>query len=512
MTLVSRPALEVSQISKTFVGQRVLADLQLRLSPGEIHALLGQNGSGKSTFIKILSGYHAPDPGGTVNVDGQALVFASAESSARLGMRFVHQDLGLVDSLSIADNMCLSSGFPRRFGTIRAKQLHKDVGDALEFAGLDLDPEQPVGDLLPALRASVAIARAIHEPEGSEIKLLVLDEATATLPYKDVEEFLRTVRKIANRGVTVLYVSHHLNETFDIADTVTILRDGRSVHSSPVAELDYDSLVDKLVGSELAILSTQSLKEAGRNDTEQSTFSVSEFNTEQLDAINLSVRGGEIVGVAGITGSGRESLLSALYGAVPRLSGTVTVAGRALRPSRPDDALRAGVTYLPSDRARRSAFMTLAARENITISDVRRSWKFPRIRMQSERSEVQNWFETLNIKPRGGAEMPLSTFSGGNQQKAILARILRCQAQTLLLENPTEGVDVGAKAEIHKQVLAAAQRGMAILISSVDDEELSLLCDRVVVMHGGRIRTTLENHPDEISITGAVLGTEGDVA
>ena len=294
-------ALVARDLSKSFVGQQRLTDLNLEIASGEIHALLGQNGSGKSTFIKILSGYHAPDPGGMVWIDGQELSLRSPEASARLGMRFVHQDLGLIDALSIADNMSFGSGFPSTLGTIQSKRLRFEVRRALEFVGLDLDPDEPVGDLVPTLKAGVAIARALRESQGSKIKVLVLDEATATLPFQEVEHFLKSVKTVAERGVAVLYVSHHLNETFAIADTVTVLRDGHTVHNSPVANLTHDSLVQILVGHEVA--PARSLRTvAGEMERDAIALDVKELTSGIVSGVDLKVRGGEIVGIAGIDG------------------------------------------------------------------------------------------------------------------------------------------------------------------------------------------------------------------
>jgi ribose transport system ATP-binding protein len=487
------PALSVRGLSKTFAGSTALADLDLDIAAGEVHALLGQNGSGKSTFIKILSGYHVPDAGGSVRVAGESLPFGSAESSQKLGMRFVHQDLALVDVLPVADNMSLGPGYPQTMGTVRSRRLRCAVRRDLQVVGLHMDPGAAVGSLAPSERTGVAIARAIKELPDSEIKVLVLDEPTATLPHDEVARLLSIIRAVAQRGVGVLYVSHHLDETLSIADTVTVLKDGRRVRVWSRAQVSHDALVSALAGD-------TALGESGPRPRRPPPDSpvpskpllvVRGLRAGVIQGFDLSARAGEIVGIAGVTGSGRDALLPAIYGAAARQGGEVAVEGQRVSRPRPGHAMRAGMAYVPSDRKNNAVFGDLSARENLTISDVSAFWKFPALRRQLELTEVARWFDSLSIRPASRHDLPLSVYSGGNQQKVILARWLRRNAKVLLLDEPTEGVDVGAQAMIHHHILSAAARGSAVLISSVNIEELEKLCDRVVVLNRGRVVTTL---------------------
>ena len=501
MTTTSRRqlALGVRNISKHFGGTYALAGLDLEIARGEVHALLGSNGSGKSTLIKILSGYHIPEPGGSIQVDGKPMTFGSPDVSARLGMRFVHQDLALVDSLSVADNMSIGSGFPSRFGTVDSRRLRADALADLEFVGLDLDPRQPVASLGPARRAGVAIARALRHWRESSIKLLVLDEPTAALPSDEVVHLLQIVRTVAAKDVAVLYVSHHLAETFAIADAVTVLRDGRAVASGTVSRFARDSLAKVLVGADLPDVAS------GRpplQEAKDPVLAVRGLSAGAFEDLDLDVGPGEIVGIAGITGSGREDVLPGVFGAAPPRQGEVWVSGRRLPASRPDAAIKAGITYLPSDRHVNSIFSGLSARENLTIGALRKFWRFPLLRKSRETAEAADWFDKIDIKPRYGYEMPMSALSGGNQQKVLLARALRRGGKVLLLADPTEGVDLGAKAEIHRHVLTAAANGMAVIVTSLDAEELTTLCHRVLVMRGGRVADVLvgdEIHPAGIT-------------
>jgi ribose transport system ATP-binding protein len=486
-------ALSIRNLNKTFGATRVLTNFSLDIAVGEVHAVLGQNGSGKSTLIKVLSGYHVPDLGGTITVDGNSLTFGSAERSANLGLRFVHQDLALVNSLSVSDNMCLGTGYPHTAGTVRARALKTQTYRDLEYVGLEVSPDAIVGSLTPAQRACVAIARSLKGISDDRIKVLVLDEPTATLAHREVGKLLEIVRDVAKRGVAILYVSHDLAEALSVADAVTVLRDSLKVGTWPTFDLTHDALVNALVGS---MPGRSQESRASRVEPialpSSDVLEVRDLRSGVIDGVSFTVRSGEIVGVAGLTGSGREELLPAIFGANERLSGVVTVEGRALSRSHPKVSVDSGIAYVPDDRKTNALFGKLTARENLTISDVARFWRFPRIRRRKETVEVHEWFEALDIRPKDGHEIASEVFSGGNQQKIILARWLRRDAKVLLLAEPTEGVDVGAQAIIRRQIISSASSGAAVLMSSVSGDELCALCDRVIVLRHGKIAATLK--------------------
>src|SRR3712207_873199 len=325
------PALRATGVSKTFAGVVALDNLHLVIEHGEVHALLGENGSGKSTFIKILSGYHAPDPGGDVRVDDTEVHLGAPESSYALGCRFVHQDLGLIDSSSVLDNLFMSSGFPTRAGTVRRREAERQARIDLARVGLDhIDPHALLASLTPAVKTGVAVARALRADSATPVRVLVLDEPTATLPDDEVHQLLDIVRQVASRGVGVLYVTHRLDEVFDIADRASVLRDGRLVATEPTGNLTRAQLVNLLLGSELDELqaATENLHpEVGAAPV----LDVADLRGGPLRGVSLAVRPGDIVGIAGITGSGRETVLGTIFGASPRKSGEVRVAeiGRA---------------------------------------------------------------------------------------------------------------------------------------------------------------------------------------
>jgi ribose transport system ATP-binding protein len=476
-------ALSVRHLSKSFGGGAALTDVDLDVPPGHVHALVGENGSGKSTLIKIISGYHRPDSG-TVMIGGAALPFGNPDASHAMGGRFVHQNLGLVHSLSVLDNLLLQRGFPTRLGTISRRGAAAAAAEALAAVSLDVSLDTLVGDLTPAERTGVAIARAFSRDPRSAPRLLVLDEPTATLPEREVSKLL-TITRAAAREVGVLYVTHRLDEIFEIAEVVTVLRDGRVHARTPVAGLTRPALVKQLVGNELTEVSRQSSALPGTDG--RVVLDVRGISTSVLQDVCLQVRAGEIVGIAGITGSGRETVCPAIFGAVAKTGGQVLADGTPLPDGQPHASIEAGVAMIPGDRQRYGGILGLTARENLTITGLRPHWRTGLVRKRSERQEGAQWFRDLDIRPAAGYELAFGSFSGGNQQKLVFAKWLRTHPKVLLIDEPTQGVDIGAKAALHGQILQAARDGAAVLVSSADTDELAALCNEVVVLQWGKV-------------------------
>ena len=496
--------LEVESVSKTFTRTKALSSVSMTIEPGEVHALLGQNGSGKSTLIKILSGYHAPDLGGGIRIQGQDLPIQSPVSSYRLGCRFVQQDLGLVSTLSVLDNMSLGSGFPTSLGTIREKATYKQAKDDLERLGLDINPKASVAWLSASERTGVAIARALREDPEYPACLLVLDEPTATLPVDEVDQLLDRVSAMAATGVGVLYVTHHLGEVFRVAHNVSIFRDGVVVGAGPVKDFDHAGIVELLAGEELLAEETESRREKKAREAareHETVFQVAGLRAGALAGVSFGVERGEIVGIAGLAGSGRDSVLGASFGALARSAGDVILGGETLPPGRPDVAIDRGIAYLAPDRKIGGGVMTMSARENLTLPDLKPFWKGGLLRRRAETSRTREWFERLSVRPANAVNDPLSIFSGGNQQKILFGKWLSQKPSVFLLDEPTQGVDVGAKADLHRELITAAQAGAAVVVSSSDLEELADLCDRVLVIVDGRVSAEL---------SGAEL-TEGNI-
>lgn len=498
------PALAIAGVSKAFGATIALKPLDLEIARGEIHALVGENGSGKSTFIKLLAGYHQPDAGEAF-VDGRPLKLGSADSAYELGVRFVHQDLGLISDLSVEDNLHLTHGFPTRFGALRAKAMRTRTREAMERLNLSIRPDAAVETLSPAQRTGLAVARALQQDSAAPARVIVMDEPTATLPQDEVARLLEAVREVAARDVAVIFVTHRLDELAGFADRVTVLRDGVKQTTLPTRELTRRQIVHLMVGAELeeAAAEAQALETVGNAPV----LTVSHLDSVPIRDVNFSVSSGEILGIAGLTGSGRETLLSAVFGGAPRDGGDVRVGDDPLPPNRPDAAVRLGIGYVPPDRKSSGALLDLSAQENLVLPALRPLWKFPALRENNASREAAHWFKELDVRPIEGQRRALSTFSGGNQQKVVLAKWLRVGSRVLLLDEPTQGVDVGAKAVIYHHLVKAAAEGACVVVSSSDSDELASLCHRVLVLLDGRVAAELVG--DAVStknISAAVLG------
>ena len=417
---------------------------------------------------------------------------SSPDSAYALGCRFVHQDLGLIDSSSVVDNLCMNTGFPTKFGTVRQRAARRQARADLAKVGLsEVNPGALVGTLTPAMKTGVAVARALRQVRGTAVKLLVLDEPTATLPDNEVQNLLDIVRQVASSGVGVLYVTHRLDEVFQVADRVTVLRDGHKAATEPTTALDRKRLINLLIGSELdEIHAAVENLDAPATDKE-SALRVDNLAAPPLRDVSFAIEPGDVVGVAGITGSGRETLLGAIFGANIRDSGTVLINGTVVKARRPDLSMGLGMAYLPPDRKILGGIMEFSARENLALSDLSPFWRGLVLRRGAERKETRSWFERLSVRPSDAVEQRLMAFSGGNQQKVLFGKWLRLRPAIFLLDEPTQGVDIGAKAELHRQLLEAAEQGAGVLVSSSDIDELAALCRRVLVLRDGEIVTEL---------------------
>ena len=480
-TIDVTPLLRVRGMSKTFPGLKALDDVSLEVRPGEIVAVLGHNGSGKSTLVKILAGVYNADPGAVVEVRDDTGQLAT-DSAARSELHFIHQDLGLADILSTVENLGLGRT-PRGRGLapVRAAAERRHARELVSRFGADFDVTLPVGRLSPAQRAIVAIARAMDgwsRPEG----VLILDEPTTALQGDEVRILFEGVRRAAQSGAGVVFISHRLDEVLSLADRVVVLRDGRVVASEPTSRLDHDAMVTLIAGRAVADLSVN--REQGPGDP---VLEVTGISGTEIDGFSLTLRAGEIVGVGGILGSGREQLGPMLFGARHRAGGRVTVTGDELAPSDTVAAIEAGMAYVAADRRRGGAVMEMTVRENLTLPAMRPLRRmFGRLDARSERAETHAWMATVGLRPPN-PEQPLKLFSGGNQQKVVLAKWLRIRPRVLLLDEPTQGVDVGAKAAIYELILAARDEGAGVLLCSSDTKELVTLCDRVLVLKDGRV-------------------------
>jgi ribose transport system ATP-binding protein len=485
--------LQLRHLTKSFGGQIALRDVDLSVAYGEVHALVGQNGSGKSTLIKVLSGYHQPDTGAAAELDGRPFQLGSAHAARAAGLRFVHQDLALVLQLSILDNMMLGRTYPVGLGgRIRWGTATERVAGYLRQVGVEADPRSAVGSLSLTERSAVAIARALSDTGHGRL-LLVLDEPTAALPSDEVGRLLDGVSQLRADGHGVLIVSHHLGEVLDIADRITVLRDGEVAASVTRGQVDHRQLTELIVGhsGQVADAVTHGASEDQR--AQDPVLRVRQLRGGRVRGLDFEIRPGEIVGVAGITGSGRESVASVLTGGLPH-DGEVAISGRRLQSGRPHRVLAAGAATVPGERARLGVFPNLGVRTNMTISLLERHSRWGRISRVRERAEVNEWIVRLGIVTQG-PDAPIQSLSGGNQQKVLVARALRTRPKVLVLDDPTQGIDIGARAQIHDVIERCAADGIGILLVSTDSDELAQLSDRILIMAGGRCARVLERGP-----------------
>ena len=486
--------LRLRHVAKSFGEQAALRDVDLSVEYGEVHALVGQNGSGKSTLIKLLSGYHQPDPGAEAELDGRPFQLGSTHAARAAGLRFVHQDLALVLPLSILDNMMLGRPYPVGLGgRIRWRVAADRASGYLRQVGVEADVRSAVGSLSMSERSAVAIARALSDTGHGRL-LIVLDEPTAALPADDVDRLLEAIGRLRTEGHGVLLVSHHLGEVLGIADRITVLRDGHVAASAPRADVDQRRLTELIVGHSVAVPDAGHRQATALGDGDQdAVLRVRGLAGGRISDLDFDIRAGEIVGVAGITGSGRESLAPLLTGGLPH-RGEIEVAGSLLAPGRPRGVVAAGVAAVPGERARLGVFPNFGVRANMTISQLDRHLRWGRIVRSAERREAREWIDRLGIVPPG-PDTPMPSLSGGNQQKVLVARALRTRPKLLVLDDPTQGIDVGARAQIHRVIERCAGEGIAILLVSTDSDELARLSDRVLILSGGRLARILERGP-----------------
>jgi ribose transport system ATP-binding protein len=466
------PIIETRGLVKRFGGTVALDHVDFAVRRGEVHALLGENGAGKSTLIKILAGVHRPDGGeillhGAVHPVGRALPAA-----------FIHQDLGLIETMTVMENIALVSRFPRRGGLIAWRRVRDRAREVLDTMSVSTDVEVPVSLLSQADRSLVAIARALV----LDVDLLVLDEPTATLPESDVSRLFEVLERLRERGLGIIYVSHRLDEIFRVADRVTVLRDGARVATAAVGETTGPELVKMIVGQEPS--------KVFRHAPAPSASPLVELDaveTRGVGPVSFDVAPGEMVGLVGLRGAGQTEIGRVLFGAGRRDAGEIRLDGKALRMRGPLDAMREGIGFVSGQRAEESLAPTLTVRENLLLNPVPRGGSIVRpIRPRAERRRTLSLIERLNVRPRE-SERIIATLSGGNQQKVVLARWLEAGARVLVLEEPTFGVDVGAKAEIYSLLAQLLEEGNAIVLVSSDFEEVAGVCHRALVFSRGRV-------------------------
>ncbi len=501
--------LEVVGISKTFPGQKALDAVDLEVRAGEVHALLGENGSGKSTLIKILAGIYLPDLGGVVRVRGEHLPFGSAGASAAMGLRFVHQQLTVIPQMNAVENFGLEAGFERSARIDWAAQ-ERVTREMLARLGIEMDVWKPLRECKPVERSAVAIARALRDAGDGEsrVPLLVLDEPTSSLPAAEVRRLLELINEIAASGVAVVYVSHRLDEVMQVADRITVLRDGKLQATAERAGLSRERVVGLIVGRDL-VDAVEHPEPPPARQRAGTALTVRNLRVNRLRGATLEVDAGEIVGVVGVTGSGRELLGRAIVGSLTEVvEGQVAVEGKPLASVTPAAALHRGLVLAPGNTQPHAAIGKLDARENMTLASLGQYTRLGTVRRRRERHSAREWMERLDIRPRDTGHI-YEHLSGGNQQKLILAKWLAANPKVLILDEPTAGVDVGARQAIYEIIRESAAEGLAVLVCSSDLEDITSLCGRALVMRDGRVAGELGR--GELSAERLLLETTGGV-
>jgi len=497
------PLLQLSSITKSFGAVRALRGVSFALEPGEVHALLGENGAGKSTLIKIITGAHAPD-GGTMEVGGEAVGRLTPARARTLGIACIYQQPALFPDLSVAENIALRLEKTSPVHLVRWPERRARAAELLHRIGANIDADKEVRALSMPEQQLVEIACAL----GSGARIVIMDEPTASLTQKEQHLLFAVVRELRASGVGVIYISHRLEEIFALADRVTVIRDGESVGTNRVDELNETTLIRMMVGREVAAIYPPS--ESAPGEVVLSLRGVG-CAASAVHGIDLEVRAGEIVGLAGLVGAGRTELARILFGLTPADAGEITLSGQPARLGDPHQAIAHGIAYVPEDRRRHGVILEMPIAANTTMAIHSQIFPGAWLRPGAERQLTLDFIRDLAVKT-SGPDAPGGSLSGGNQQKVALARWLATKPKLLILDEPTQGVDVGAKGEIHKIIRRLAKEGLAVLLISSDLPEILGMSDRIVVMRGGTIVAELPGNADAHDVMAAALGQAGKEA
>ena len=468
-------------IRKSFPGVQVLDDVSLSVLPGQVLALMGENGAGKSTLMKILAGALEADAG-TVLLDGREVKITTPQQAMDLGIGIIYQELNLAPHLSIADNIFLGRE-PRLLpGWIDGRKMRRDASALMADLGMPLDVRTLVGTLSVAQRQMVEIAKATSR----KARILAMDEPSATLTAHELENLWRLIRRLQSQGIAIVYISHRMDEVFQIADAVTVLRDGKIVGHAPVGEIGRDDVIRLMVGRELDETYPKLVLDPGPPVLEVKNL----CRRGVLDNISFTVHAGEVVALAGLVGSGRTEIARCLFGADPWTSGDVSLGGKPFHPRSPSDAISAGIGFVTEDRKEQGVVLSLPIRENISLASLGKLSALGFVRRGAERAEARASVQRLRVRTPS-VEQRVGNLSGGNQQKVVLGKWLELPLKLLILDEPTRGIDVGAKREIYGIMNDLAKEGVAILMISSELPEVLGMADRVVIVRDGRIAGSL---------------------
>ncbi|RZF29154.1 sugar ABC transporter ATP-binding protein [Paraburkholderia sp. UYCP14C] len=475
------PLLEMRGISKTFPGVRALDKVRLSVWPGEVHSLMGENGAGKSTLMKILSGAYQADPGGEILIDGKTVVIDGPLAARELGVAVIYQELSLAPNLSVAENIHAGRELRRgggRFGMVDRAAMERGCEDVLTRLGATFGPTTLVGSLSIAERQLVEIARAVH----SDARIIVMDEPTTPLSSRETERLFKLIRQLREEGLAIIYISHRMAEIYELSDRVSVLRDGTYVGTLMRDELSAESLVSMMVGRDISGFYK---KQHAPYDPGHVVLTVRDVADEKrVRGCSLDLHSGEVLGIAGLVGAGRTELARLIFGAEQRARGEISIDGRTLHVHGPRDAIDAGLVYLTEDRKHQGLFLDMSVRDNINVAVAGRDARFGVLDLARGSSRAKDSISSLSIRvpsPR----VNVGALSGGNQQKVLLSRLLETKPRVLILDEPTRGVDIGAKSEIYRIINDLAKTGVGIIVISSELPEVIGVADRVLVMREG---------------------------
>jgi ABC-type sugar transport system ATPase subunit len=474
---MAEPAIRFEHITKRFPGVQALSDVSLTIAAGSCHALCGENGAGKSTLGKILAGVYPPDDG-ALFIDGKSVRFDGPRDALAAGVGMVHQELAFCDNLTVAENLCLGA-IPTRRGLVDHGAMEMRATKMLAEIGAELDVTRRLGALPIAQQQVVQIAVAV----GGGARIIVFDEPTSSLSQHETDRLYTLIDRLKARGVTCIYISHRMPEVYRLCDTISVLRDGRHVATKPVADLSENELVQLMIGRSIA----EYLPRHGDTSSNDDMLRVEGLSLdERFEDVSFSLRAGEVVGLAGLVGAGRSDIAASIFGVQPATSGRIFVRGHEVRINGPRDAIRLEIGLVPEDRKRQGLVQSESGCRNTSLPLLERLSTMTWVRQAEERELVREHFHMLRVRTPS-IDTPVAGLSGGNQQKVVLARWLAARAKILILDEPTRGVDVGAKAEIHALIGDLAARGAAVLLISSELPELLNLSTRILVLRAGRL-------------------------
>jgi rhamnose transport system ATP-binding protein len=497
---MSGALLQLTAIAKSFGAVRALKGVSFDLKAGEIHALLGENGAGKSTLIKIITGAHQPDSG-EIQIAGGNVEKLSPASARKLGIACIYQQPALFPDLTVAENIGLRLERAKAFSRVKWNLRREEARQLLERIGAEISPDAEIRSLSMPEQQLVEIACAL----GAGARIVIMDEPTASLTQKETHLLFAVVRELRKNGVGVIYISHRLEEIFQLADRVTILRDGESVGTHRVDDMNEARLIRLMVGREIS-----AIYPAVENAPGATVFALKNLSSADggVKNVSLEIRAGEILGLAGLVGAGRTELARTIFGITPADSGKIYLHGEEIEIHSPQDAVALGIAYVPEDRRRHGVILEMPIAQNMTMAIHRKIFPGTWLRFGAERQLALDFVRDLSIRA-SGPDAPGNSLSGGNQQKVSLARWLAAKPKVLILDEPTQGVDVGAKSEIHKIIRSLAKNGLAVLMISSDLPEILGMSDRIAVMRGGTIAAMLPAKCDAPTVMAAALGQRG---